>query len=256
MMMITIGFGSLLSMTECALDTLASITNVPKKYNTALRFGTCMFFFLMGMSMTTRGGYYLVNLIDSYTCTIPIIFLATFESIGLGWCYGIRRLEQNIRTMLDVSLNMYWKICIKYITPTIAIIMLGITFISNEEVKLNDYVYPHWSHMMGWGIVCTCLGPLFFFAFRSMYYAGVFEMVSDLLRPGDNWKPAFDDAENEENSASGSSESLSKNSKDGTKKKMVNTGYTSIKLQRLDENNAQVMFTNGGSEDEDEIARC
>ena len=109
MMMITIGFGSLLSMTECCLDTLSSILNVPKKYNTILRFSTCMFFFLAGLSMSTRvildsidflnfhnfkmlalfkGGYYLLNLIDAYVCTIPIIVAATLEAVGLGWIYG------------------------------------------------------------------------------------------------------------------------------------------------------------------------
>jgi hypothetical protein len=254
MMMITIGFGSLLSMTECALDTLASIFNIQKKHNTLLRFGTCMFFFLAGMTMTTRGGYYLVNLIDNYTCTIPIIFLATFESIGLGWFYGIRRIEQNIRTMLDVNLNLYWKICIKYVTPSIAIIMLGITFASNGEVKLGEYTYPHWAHIVGYLIVCMCLGPLFFYAFRAMYHAGVIEIVIDLLQPGDNWKPAFDDADNEENSASASSESLTK---DADKKRQDNkAAYTSIKLQRLDENTAQVMFCNDASDEEEEVARC
>lgn len=244
MMMITIGFGSLLSMTECCLDTFTSILEIPKKHNTKVRFGFCMFFFFMGLTMTTRGGYYLVNLIDNYTCTIPIIFLATLEAVGLGWFYGIKRIDANIRLMLGVKLNLYWKICYQYITPVIAIIMLGITFVCNTEVKLGDYIYPRWAHNFGYFVVCTCLCPLFICGAKQMHDAGIFEIIYDLMQPSQSWKPAFDDGRS-------ISETSSENDSQGSKKgKKPIHDYTEVKMEKINENsNQQIIFQN--SEDED-----
>jgi len=248
MMMITIGFGSLLSMTECCLDTFTSILNIPKKHNVKLRFGFCMFFFFMGLTMTTRGGYYLMSLIDNYTCTIPIIFLATLEAVGLGWFYGIKRLNENIRLMLDINLNLYWKICYQFITPVIAIIMLGITFVSNGELTLFDgkYVYPRWAHSFGYFVVATCLCPLFICGAKQMHDAGIFEILYDLMQPSQSWKPAFDDGRSISDTSS-ENDSQASNKKG---KKPITSDYTEVKLQKINENsNAQIVFQN--SEDED-----
>ena len=57
LMMLTIGFGSILSLMECALDTL---TVMFKKHlytenrQTLFRFGACMTLFLVGLPMATR----------------------------------------------------------------------------------------------------------------------------------------------------------------------------------------------------------
>lgn len=210
MMMITIGFGSLLSMAECCLDTFQSITGIDRKHTTKLRFCTILFFFLAGLSMTTRGGYYLLNLIDDVTCTLPIIFLATLEAVGLGWFYGIRRISDNLRLMLNTHLKLYWKICFAVVTPSIAIMVLLVTIMTKQPVMYEKYVYPDWCHYLGTFIVCTCLAPLFIFMFKEMSDAGVFDILKTLTQPGDNWKPAFDDDSSESGSSAHSRNSLEK----------------------------------------------
>ena len=57
LMMITIGFGSILSLSECVLDSLTQAfkNNInTKNKETLLRFGVCMSFFLIGLTMATR----------------------------------------------------------------------------------------------------------------------------------------------------------------------------------------------------------
>lgn len=55
LMMITIGLGSLLSLTECILDSLVQYLGIVKpQRKTLFRFGACMFFFFFGLSMTTN----------------------------------------------------------------------------------------------------------------------------------------------------------------------------------------------------------
>lgn len=57
LMMITIGFGSILSLSECVLDSITQAfekqINTPRK-QTILRFCVCMAFFLVGLTMATR----------------------------------------------------------------------------------------------------------------------------------------------------------------------------------------------------------
>jgi solute carrier family 6 (neurotransmitter transporter, glycine) member 5/9 len=122
-MMITIGFGSLLSLAECVLDSFIFFLNIQKiKHRMIFRFAACMVFFLIGCSMATKGGYYLLVIIESYTTTIPIILMATLESVVLGWFYGVDRLKADIKLMLNIRLNMFWRICFAYITPVMAIV--------------------------------------------------------------------------------------------------------------------------------------
>jgi hypothetical protein len=118
----------------------------------------------------------LLNLVESYTSTLPIILSATLEAICLCWCYGTERLQENIRLMLNKDLNGYWKICFKFFTPVLAIIILIITVASNTEVQLGSYRYPWWAHLIGWFIVAVIVAPLFKFAISAMIDGGVFKV--------------------------------------------------------------------------------
>jgi hypothetical protein len=57
-MMVTIGFGSILSYMECVLDSLSEVlkkfTVMNKKKETLFRFSVCMLFFAIGLTMSTR----------------------------------------------------------------------------------------------------------------------------------------------------------------------------------------------------------
>lgn len=217
-----------------------------------------MFFFVMGLSMTTRSGYYLLNLIDNYTCTLPIIFISTLEAVGLGWIYGVKRIEENIKSMLNIKLNLYWKITIKYVTPVIAIVVCFITIMSNEEPKLGDYVYPSWAHIIGNIIVVTCLAPLLIVMILQLQRKGVFKVIwekmnpvcgpiLDSFQPSASWGPAYDD----DDVSSGSSANDSNQGMDQNKKykNKNNQQYSSVKLQRITESKAQIIFQNTDEED-------
>ena len=41
-----------------------------------------------------------------------------------------------------------------------AIIGFILALVANSEVKLNDYRYPEWAHIIGWVIVAIILSPL------------------------------------------------------------------------------------------------
>ncbi|CAF0878898.1 unnamed protein product [Brachionus calyciflorus] len=200
LMMITIGFGSLLSLAECVLDSLIFYFKIQKKVNkTIFRFVACMLFFLFGCSMTTKGGYYLLSLIESYTAVFPVIIFATFEAIALCWCYGTKRINEDIKLMLNFELNAFWKLCFNFCTPVLAIIIGIITLSSNTEVTLGSYRYPYWAHLIGWAIIVINIGPLVKYAVCEIYQSQVLKELYKLTQPSDDWKPVFDAKKPEEN---------------------------------------------------------
>lgn len=200
LMMITIGFGSLLSLAECVLDSFILIFKIKKQVNkTKFRFGFCILFFLIGCSMTTKGGYYLLNLVEAYTSVLPIIINATLQAIALCWCYGAKRLNEDIKLMLKTELNIFWKLCFKIFTPLLTIVIAVISISSNSEVVLGGYRYPFWAHWIGWAIVAINLSPFVKHAFGEIFKSNVLKELYKLTQPRDDWKPRFD-AQKPENS--------------------------------------------------------
>lgn len=70
------------------------------------------------------------------------------------------------------------------------------------------------------------------------------------MQPSETWKPAFDDS-NSNSSVSSSNEDVSKDIKK-SKPKKNSPQYTSVKLQRITESKAQIIFQNDDDDDEDE----
>ena len=83
---------------------------------------------------------------------------------------------ENIKLMLGIDLNVFWRACFNYFTPIFSILILIITASSNNEVKLGEYVYPWWAHLIGWFIVAIIVTPFIKFAISSMIEGGIFRV--------------------------------------------------------------------------------
>ncbi|CAF0771883.1 unnamed protein product [Brachionus calyciflorus] len=192
LMMITIGFGSILSWMECVLD---SSTEILKKYintkqkQTIFRFFVCMLFFLVGLLMTTRSGLYIQNLLDNYVSGYPVLICAALESFCIGWIYGIKRLKEDIKLMLGHYPNIYWIACFKFFTPIFTLAAVIVSIVANAEVVLNNYKYPEWAHTVGYIIVAIILSPIPIGFLLSLSKHG----FKNILKPEKDWLPAIKD---------------------------------------------------------------
>lgn len=190
LMMIVIGFGSILSWMECVLD---SSTELMKKWiNTRrkeliYRLSVCMVFFVIGLfTLATRSGIYIEHLLDNYVTGYPVLICAALEAVGIGWIYGVTRFKEDLKMMSGKYVNMYWTACIAVITPVLTCGGVIIAIIANSEVTLNDYHYPRWAHIVGWSIVCLIMSPLFIFFEISLSKYNFVRIWS----PADSWLPA------------------------------------------------------------------
>lgn len=111
---------------------------------------------------------------------------------------GTKRLKSDIELMLKSKLNFYWKICFRFFTPILVIvisftqvfyiltflinfcfinkIVCFITIVSNSEVVLGDYKYPLFAHIIGWSLVAIILSPLLKHAIMATINSGVMKV--------------------------------------------------------------------------------
>ncbi len=120
LMMITIGFGSILSWMECVLQSLTEVLKNQlnsKEKVFYFRLAVCVAFFLIGLPMCTRSGLYIQNLLDNYISGYPVLICAALESFCFGWIYGMKNIKRDLKLMLGHEPNLYWVFCFRFLTP-------------------------------------------------------------------------------------------------------------------------------------------
>lgn len=75
--------------------------------------------FLFGLPNLIQGGIYYFQLIDHYSASVTIMFLAFFEIIAISWFYGVRRLSKNIKQMTGRAPSLYYRSCWLIVGPSL-----------------------------------------------------------------------------------------------------------------------------------------
>ena len=59
-----------------------------RKYKAAVIIGTGVVLFLLGLTMTTNGGVYMLQVMDHYSGGCNVLIIAFVEVVCIGWVYG------------------------------------------------------------------------------------------------------------------------------------------------------------------------
>ncbi|XP_030830124.1 sodium- and chloride-dependent taurine transporter [Strongylocentrotus purpuratus] len=153
----------------------AFITSVLDLFPTSLRIGyykglfvlgVCFVNFLIGLSMVTQGGLYVFTLFSNYgDSAFPIVWICFFESIAIGWFYGVRRFSRDIAEMLKWQQIEWYIICWPVTVPIIALLV----WIGNIVywAPLSYFPgYPRWADGLGFcmtlsSMVCIPAGAVY-----------------------------------------------------------------------------------------------
>ncbi|XP_076235987.1 solute carrier family 6 member inebriated [Calliopsis andreniformis] len=119
----------------------------------------CVISFLCGLPNITQGGIYFFQLIDHYAASISIMFLAFFEVIAISWCYGVRRLCNNVKEMTGRVPSSYFRFCWLFAAPLLIMAVWVFSLIDYEPptYRNGEYEYPWWAEAIGWGIASLSL---------------------------------------------------------------------------------------------------
>ncbi|XP_068611339.1 sodium- and chloride-dependent betaine transporter-like [Brachionichthys hirsutus] len=120
--------------------------------------GIAVVCFLLGLPMVTEGGIVLFSLMDTYGASgITLLIIACFETIAIGWVYGVDRFLDNIEDMIGYRPFPVMKYCWLFITPLIC----GITMLYNlaqmYPFMVYDYIPGNWSTVVGSLLITTPL---------------------------------------------------------------------------------------------------
>ena len=87
-MLILLGIDSEFGTLEAAIGPLVEMKLFPKIRKEILSLVIAVVLFLIGLCMVTGPGFYIFQIFDDYSVTIPLLIIALFECIGIAWVYG------------------------------------------------------------------------------------------------------------------------------------------------------------------------
>lgn len=110
----------------------------------------CIVLFLLGVPMVTQGGAFIFQLMDFYGASgIPILWCCFFQTIAIGWIYGVNKFASNVEQMTGMRPNLYWMLCWGGIAPAVMGIIFLFYCFKWEPVKYGSVEYPNWAHGIG-----------------------------------------------------------------------------------------------------------
>ncbi|XP_071786405.1 sodium- and chloride-dependent glycine transporter 1-like isoform X2 [Asterias amurensis] len=200
-MLFTLGLDSQFVMTETLItavtDELKGYFKNIAKWKTLITLTVCVTFFLLGLPMTTRGGIYLLTLMDNYSAGFSLLLIAMLECLVISYAYGINRFDKDMKTMVRSGLELYWKICLMFLAP----LVLGFIFVffclTYANLTYGAYTYPEFGEALGWLMVVAAIVPVpvyaLFFYIKHGYGNTALEYLKSGIEPAEEWGPALNE---------------------------------------------------------------
>lgn len=195
-MLITLGVDSEFVLVETVITSLMDRFPKLRKYKLFTVMVTCALFFLLGLTLTTDGGIYMLEIMDTYSGGWSILFIAIFECISIGWVYGIFRFLDDIKLMTGnmfcccipfVAFKYWWMLCWCFITPLLAAIIMVFSWV--DYTGMDDGAkYDVYADLMGWGMTLVTIVCIVGTAIYVICKTG---SISEAMKPNIEWGPAL-----------------------------------------------------------------
>jgi hypothetical protein len=128
-------------------------------------------FFAVGLSHTTQGGMYVLQLMDWYAASFCVLIIAVAECVAINWIYGNAKFAANVKEMLGKLPGRWWRICWQWISPIIILGVLVFSLVKYEPAKYGEMLYPVWADAIGWCMTMASVLPIPAVAIYKYYKA-------------------------------------------------------------------------------------
>ena len=196
LMLVCLGIDSQFAMVEVVItsikDGFESIIETKKIRHEVIVLIVCLVSLLCGVPNLFQGGIYFFQILDYYTAAISLMYIALFETVGIVWIYGVDRLSANVEEMTGNQPNIIFKICWKFVSPVLILIIWIFTLYDYQAPTYNNgqYEYPWWCILLGWCIAALSILPIPIMAVISIIKA----KGDTLLEKFNNsYRPTIDD---------------------------------------------------------------
>ncbi|CAK9304604.1 unnamed protein product [Gordionus sp. m RMFG-2023] len=111
----------------------------------------CVICFLLGLPCVTRGGQYVITLMDFFSSEISLVLIGAFEIVGIMWIYGIKNFLRDIESMFQRRLpfRWFWIISWSILCPLLLWTIFIYSMTQWTGLVYLDYVYPRWGNWLG-----------------------------------------------------------------------------------------------------------
>ncbi|KAK2715140.1 sodium- and chloride-dependent glycine transporter 1-like isoform X2 [Artemia franciscana] len=195
-MLLTLGLGTQFTVLETVVTTI--VDSWPDKFRGRnhkwVVLGTSCVMFLMGLSMCSRNGMYILQLVDNHAATFSSLIVGFCEIMVLSWVYGADRFLNDIRFMLSKYPTTYglWFFMWKFVTPIVIICLLIFCIIDFKPSSYGGVIFPPYINGIGW--VISVLPVIFIpgIAALKIYHSegSFWQRILKLKRPSEEWGPA------------------------------------------------------------------
>uniref|UniRef100_A0A8C6BCB4 Transporter n=1 Tax=Monodon monoceros TaxID=40151 RepID=A0A8C6BCB4_MONMO len=151
-MLLALGIDSSMGGMEAVITGLADDFQVLKRHRKLFTFGVSFGTFLLALFCITKGGIYVLTLLDTFAAGTSILFAVLMEAIGVSWFYGVDRFSNDIQQMMGFKPGLYWRLCWKFVSPAFLLFVVVVSIINFKPLTYDDYIFPLWANWVGWGI--------------------------------------------------------------------------------------------------------
>ncbi|XP_076446513.1 sodium- and chloride-dependent glycine transporter 1-like [Babylonia areolata] len=186
-MILTLGLDSQFAMMETVISGISDMfPHVLRKRKVLFTFITCLVGFLLGIPQTTKGGMWVLTLMDWYSGSYNLMFVALAEIICLMYVYGYKNFFADIEMMIGHKPNIYWMVTWLAITPIAVAFIIIIGAVQYTKASYAGYVFEDWVQGLGWLMVSVPIALIAIVGVVQMFRYG----VPDCFHPLASWGPA------------------------------------------------------------------
>jgi solute carrier family 6 amino acid transporter-like protein 5/7/9/14 len=202
LMLITLGLDSEFALVETVTTSIMDQWPATRKKKWAVILGCAVIMYFLGLTLCTRGGPYLLTLMDTYSGGWNVLLIAFLECLCIGYIYGVFRFREDIRTMVGNNpcgccnwsvVSPWWIVCWCFFTPLGVLFIMVFSWVDYSKPTMGDYVFPIWAEALGWLMTMVVVCGIVFTAVIMIVITpgGCMERFKTLVNPTPYWGPAL-----------------------------------------------------------------
>lgn len=136
LVLIVAGISSMISLTEAFSCSICDKFNIHRRKATTI---ICSLGLIGSIPFTTHAGLLILDIVDHFINNYALIIGGVLECILVGWLLKSQVMRRHVNNSGGVRLPVLWDVCIRFITPTVLLIMLGGALLGEFSEAYSGY---------------------------------------------------------------------------------------------------------------------